>query len=167
MLINAIVLQEAKDSSEIENIIATQDELYKALTINKTSVSADAVFDQFDTKKSNTILESMLLIDTLQNEQKCEVLRQLAHQDWKYYKNYDLAKKRLMKADSIGASKFDLRMIISRIEIESLNFGNSLNTAIEAEKLTKSENEINLAKIEFAQTVYELSVDPFFLSQQK
>lgn len=31
MLINAIVLQEAKDSSEIENIITTQDELYKAL----------------------------------------------------------------------------------------------------------------------------------------
>jgi Fic family protein len=32
MLINAVVLQEAKDSSEIENIITTQDELYKALT---------------------------------------------------------------------------------------------------------------------------------------
>jgi len=31
MLINAMVLQEAKDSSEIENIITTQDELYKAL----------------------------------------------------------------------------------------------------------------------------------------
>lgn len=40
MLINAIVLQEAKDSSEIENIITTQDELYKALTVNKSSVSA-------------------------------------------------------------------------------------------------------------------------------
>lgn len=39
MLINAIVLQEAKDSSEIENIITTQDELYKALTINKTNIS--------------------------------------------------------------------------------------------------------------------------------
>lgn len=31
MLINAVVLQEAKDSSEIENIITTRDELYKAL----------------------------------------------------------------------------------------------------------------------------------------
>ncbi|MFA6402205.1 MAG: Fic/DOC family N-terminal domain-containing protein [Salinivirgaceae bacterium] len=41
MLINAIVLQEAKDSSEIENIITTQDELYKALTINKTKISAE------------------------------------------------------------------------------------------------------------------------------
>lgn len=31
MLINTIVLQEVKDSSEIENIISTQDLLYKAL----------------------------------------------------------------------------------------------------------------------------------------
>ncbi len=41
MLINAIVLQEAKDSSEIENIITTQDELYKALIVNKTHISPD------------------------------------------------------------------------------------------------------------------------------
>jgi len=34
MLVNAVVLQEAKDSSEIENIITTQDELYKALATN-------------------------------------------------------------------------------------------------------------------------------------
>jgi len=39
MLINAIVIQEAKGSSEIENIITTQDELYKALTINKANIS--------------------------------------------------------------------------------------------------------------------------------
>ena len=31
MLVNAVVLQEAKDSLEIENIIITQNELYKAL----------------------------------------------------------------------------------------------------------------------------------------
>ena len=42
MLINAIVLQEARDSSEIENIITTQDELYKALTINQTRITAEA-----------------------------------------------------------------------------------------------------------------------------
>ena len=40
MLVNAIVLQEAKDSSEIENIITTQDELYKALTVNSSQTSA-------------------------------------------------------------------------------------------------------------------------------
>jgi Fic family protein len=41
MLVNAIVLQEAKDSSEIENIITTQDELYKALTTNKSHLSPE------------------------------------------------------------------------------------------------------------------------------
>jgi len=40
MLVNAIVLQEAKDSSEIENIITTQDELYKAIAIDKSNISA-------------------------------------------------------------------------------------------------------------------------------
>lgn len=36
MLINAVVLQEAKDSSEIENIITSTDELYEALTASKS-----------------------------------------------------------------------------------------------------------------------------------
>lgn len=40
ILINAIVLQEAKDSSEIENIITTQDELYKALSSNDKQPSS-------------------------------------------------------------------------------------------------------------------------------
>ncbi len=38
ILINALSLQEAKDSSEIENIITTHDELYKA-TISSTNIS--------------------------------------------------------------------------------------------------------------------------------
>jgi Fic family protein len=41
MLVNAIVLKEAKDSSEIENIITTQDELYEALTANKLTISSE------------------------------------------------------------------------------------------------------------------------------
>lgn len=45
ILVNAIVLQEAKDSSEIENIITTQDDLYKAiaLTIAKQNPAAKEV----------------------------------------------------------------------------------------------------------------------------
>ncbi len=66
MLINAIVLQEAKDSSEIENIITTQDELYKALTVNKTNISAEtkevvnyrrAIFHGFDIAKKQGFLK--------------------------------------------------------------------------------------------------------------
>ncbi len=66
MLINAIVIQEAKDSSEIENIITTQDELYKALTVNKTHVSPGtkevvnyrkAIFHGFNLAKSQGFLK--------------------------------------------------------------------------------------------------------------
>ena len=65
MLVNAIVLQEAKDSSEIENIITTQDELYKAITINKTNISPEtkevvnyrkAIFQGFDLIKKQDYL---------------------------------------------------------------------------------------------------------------
>ena len=60
MLVNAAVLQESKDSSEIENIITTQDELYKALSTNKIENSAvkevvnyrKAIFSGFDLIRS-------------------------------------------------------------------------------------------------------------------
>jgi Fic family protein len=38
ILINSLSLQEAKDSSEIENIITTHDELYKA-QVDKSFIS--------------------------------------------------------------------------------------------------------------------------------
>jgi Fic family protein len=40
MLINAITLQEAKDSSEIENILTTDDNLYQAFTANINTADA-------------------------------------------------------------------------------------------------------------------------------
>lgn len=66
MLINAIVLQESKGSSEIENIITTQDELYKALTSNISSVSSQtrevvnyrkSIFHGFDLIKKQGFLK--------------------------------------------------------------------------------------------------------------
>jgi Fic family protein len=41
MLVNAIILKEAKDSSEIENIITSTDELYVALNSTSSSVSQE------------------------------------------------------------------------------------------------------------------------------
>jgi Fic family protein len=41
MLLNAVVLKEAKDSSEIENIITSTDELYEALTSNKSQKKSE------------------------------------------------------------------------------------------------------------------------------
>ena len=42
MLINSIALREAKDSSEIENIFTTSDELYQSLAIETTSMAPAA-----------------------------------------------------------------------------------------------------------------------------
>lgn len=64
MLINAVVLQEAKDSSEIENIITTQDEIYKALVLkSKFSIETKevvnyrkAIFKGFDLIKQQGFL---------------------------------------------------------------------------------------------------------------
>ena len=43
-LISTLTLQEAKDSSEIENIVTTQDDLYKAeIDIEKQFITADFV----------------------------------------------------------------------------------------------------------------------------
>lgn len=75
MLINAIVLQEAKDSSGIENIITTQDELYKALTIKRTNISAEtkevvnyrkAIFHGFNLLKKQGFLRVKDIISTQQ-----------------------------------------------------------------------------------------------------
>jgi Fic family protein len=42
MLVNTIALREAKASTEIENIFTTDDELYKALSGNDTSLKGNA-----------------------------------------------------------------------------------------------------------------------------
>ena len=75
MLVNAIVLQEAKGSSEIENIITTQDELYKALTINVLNISPEtkevvnyrkAIFRGFDIIKNQGFLRVNDIIEIQQ-----------------------------------------------------------------------------------------------------
>ena len=42
MLVNTIALRESKDSSEIENIFTSNDELYQSLVIETTTMSANA-----------------------------------------------------------------------------------------------------------------------------
>lgn len=70
LLINTIVLQESKDSSAIENIVTTQDELYKATTeISGASQSAkevlkyrEALYSGLDSMKNH---QNLLLIKTM------------------------------------------------------------------------------------------------------
>jgi len=71
MLINAVVLQEAKDSSEIENIITTQDQLYKALATSQSQSSnvkevvnyRKAIFTGFDIIKKQGFIKLSDLVN--------------------------------------------------------------------------------------------------------
>ncbi len=70
LLINTIVLQESKDSSAIENIVTTQDELYRAATEEEsTNIAAkevlsyrEALYTGFNKMKSQ---QNLLLTNTL------------------------------------------------------------------------------------------------------
>ncbi|NRB50044.1 MAG: hypothetical protein HRU41_20375 [Saprospiraceae bacterium] len=124
-----------------------------------TIASSDAAYDQFNLKASHSILASILINDTIQRAQKCEALRRLAHQDWKYYQDYALAKERLSKADSIGSEPFETWMLISRIEREAQHSNEALQAALKARELAQSENEVNQANTEYAKGVYASSVD--------
>ena len=125
----------------------------------RTIESSDAAYDHFNLKESHAILESILSVDTIQGEQKCKVLRRLAHQDWKYYQKYALAKERLLKADSIGNEKYETWMLLSRIERDSQHGMEALYAALKAKEFAKSANEINKANTEYAYGVYVCSLN--------
>lgn len=77
ILISTLTLQEAKDSSSIENIITTQDDLYKAdLDIKKSNISAatkevryyrEAINYGFNLAKKHKLLTNKFIIEI----QKC------------------------------------------------------------------------------------------------
>jgi Fic family protein len=71
ILINSLVLQEAKDSSEIENIITTHDELYRA-SVDMSNITnetkevqnySSALLKGFDLVKNNQLLLKKYIIE--------------------------------------------------------------------------------------------------------
>jgi len=68
-LINSLALQEAKDSSEIENIITTHDELYRA-TVDKSFFSKE-------TKEVQNYKEALLNGFKIVKENKLLLLRDI------------------------------------------------------------------------------------------
>ena len=72
ILINAITINEAKDSSEIENIVTTHDEIYKAMTqSNYKNESAKEVVDYrsaiwrgYSLVKEKEMITTNILVET-------------------------------------------------------------------------------------------------------
>src|SRR5450631_4142450 len=70
LLINTIVLQESKDSSAIENIVTTQDELYKAASEDESASHASKEVLSYREAlyagmKKMTVQKNLLLTNTL------------------------------------------------------------------------------------------------------
>ena len=75
MLINTLVLQEAKDSSEIENIVTTNDALFKAFTASTTRVDPstkevlryrEALWEGFSALQKRPALSTNLFVQIVQ-----------------------------------------------------------------------------------------------------
>ncbi len=76
MLLNTIILQESKDSSEIENIVTTQDELYRATlmdSIVKNQATKEvlqyreAIYWGMEQLKNTGLITTNLLVGIMQN----------------------------------------------------------------------------------------------------
>jgi Fic family protein len=81
MLINTVVLQEAKSSSEIENIITTTDALFEAFSIKSNNIDAatkevlryrEALWEGFETLKKRPVLSTNVFIKIVQTIKKNE-----------------------------------------------------------------------------------------------
>jgi len=81
ILINSLILQEAKASSEIENIITTNDALFKAFTAKTGQIDPatkevlryrEALWQGFDTLKKKKVLNTNLFIAMVQTIKKNE-----------------------------------------------------------------------------------------------
>lgn len=75
MLVNSLTLQEAKDSSEIENIVTTNDALFKAFTIKSNKVDPatkevlryrEALWKGYEKLKKSNILTTNMFIEIVQ-----------------------------------------------------------------------------------------------------
>ncbi len=76
ILVNSIILQEAKDSSQIENIVTTNDQLYEAFTATSKNYDAytkevlryrEALWDGFNRLQKRKLLTTNLFINVYIN----------------------------------------------------------------------------------------------------
>ena len=75
LLVNSLILQEAKASSEIENIITTNDALFRAFTAKTSQVDPatkevlryrEALWEGYNTLKERPVLSTNLFVDIVQ-----------------------------------------------------------------------------------------------------
>lgn len=70
VILNAVILGEAKESSEIENIVTTFDEIYKEITLKQNNIASkevlnyrQAILEGFNFIKENGFISTRMLIE--------------------------------------------------------------------------------------------------------
>ncbi|MFC4633417.1 tetratricopeptide repeat protein [Dokdonia ponticola] len=106
-------------------------------------------------ENSRNLFLAVLVNDTATKEEQCKALRSLAIQDWKFYKDYDAAIKRLLQADSIGDYRSETWIVAHRIELEAKNYTKSMEAAKKSMQIATSDADKIYAKHKYANAVFE------------
>lgn len=104
-------------------------------------------------KESNVLFKKVVTNPMANNEDKCKALRQLAIQDWKFYKNYNAALEKLSQAETLGDYVSETWIVHNLVEVESENFENALNAAKRSMELAASQADRVYAQYKYCQTV--------------
>ncbi len=120
--------------------------------------AAEQAYNDFDLEKSEKILNRILEHDTTDVELKCDALRRLSLIKWKFYKNYQSAYRLLLKADSLGESKYKAWALATRISRENENFDDALDANQKMLKYAVSESQRQEAVIENSKVIYESAI---------
>ena len=93
------------------------------------------------------------------NKDRCKALRELAIIDWKHYRDYEKAKKRLLLADSIGDYRSETWLNILRVEVESQNYKKAFEAGERAVSLSVSQADKNYSKYKYCKAILDQALE--------
>ena len=108
--------------------------------------------------KSRALFMAVVSDTMATKEEQCKALRQLAVQDWKFYKNYERAIQRLVQADSIGVYRSETWLKIHHIEEEAGHYTRALNAAKKATFLSEALSDKTLARYRYCRTIFKQAI---------
>lgn len=104
-------------------------------------------------KESNLLFKKVVSDTNATKEDRCRALRQLAIQDWKFYKNYETAIEKLDQAEALGAYASETWIVRNRVEVGSKNFEKALMAAKRSIELSASKADKVYATYKYCQTL--------------
>ncbi len=125
---------------------------------------AERLFNGLNLSGSRKVLLALLETDTLPAKTRAGALIYLARQNWKFFRNYDQAARRLDSAVTLKVLPHRSWLLRSRIEREKGNYSAGLMAAEKTLIYAQSEQEKINGQIAYAATVYDWSL--FKLAQK-